>query len=106
MFQSSCEKQFHILNTNFEISIGHLRLGWKFEPSQSGWHGEHQPFRPVPNGHRPTEAGGQLQVLQCSNCQVFNSYVCSLNYTLLAITEMPNNESTGIHTLSLPPLLL
>ena len=39
-------------------------------------------------------------------CQVFDSYVRSSNCALLAITEMPNNEVTGIHTLSLPPLLL
>ena len=39
-------------------------------------------------------------------CQVFDSYVCSSNYALLTITELPNNELTGIHTLSLPPLLL
>ena len=37
MFQSLCEKQFCVLNTNFKIgnfkiSVGHLRLGWKFEP--------------------------------------------------------------------------
>ena len=38
--------------------------------------------------------------------QVFDSYVHSMNYALLAITELPNNELTGIHTLSLPPLLL
>ena len=24
--------EFHILNTNFKITIGHLRLGLKFEP--------------------------------------------------------------------------
>ena len=39
-------------------------------------------------------------------CQVFDSYVRSSNYALLAIAELPNNELTGIHTLSLPPLLL
>ena len=36
-------------------------------------------------------------------CQVFDSYVHSSNYALLAIAEMPNNELTSIHTLSLPP---
>ena len=39
-------------------------------------------------------------------CQVFDSYVCSSNYALLTIAEMPNNELTSIHTLSLPPLHL
>ena len=39
-------------------------------------------------------------------CQVFYSYVCSSNYALLAIAEMPNNELTSIRTLSLPPLHL
>ena len=39
-------------------------------------------------------------------CQVFDSYVHSSNYALLAIAELPNNELTSIHTLSLPPLLL
>ena len=34
-------------------------------------------------------------------------FICLLkNYILLAITKLPNNELTGIHTLSLPPLLL
>ena len=37
-------------------------------------------------------------------CQVFDSYVYLLNYALLTIAEMPNNELTSIHTLSLPPL--
>ena len=41
-----------------------------------------------------------------NNCQVFDSYVRSSNYALLAIAELPNNELTSIHTLSLPPLLL
>ena len=40
------------------------------------------------------------------SCQVFDSYVRSSNYALLAITKMPNNELNGIHTLSLSPLLL
>ena len=35
----------------------------------------------------------------------FDSYVRSTNYALLAITKLPNNELTGIHILSLPPLL-
>ena len=39
-------------------------------------------------------------------CQVFDSYVHSSNYALLVIAELPNNELTSIHTLSLPPLLL
>ena len=39
-------------------------------------------------------------------CQVLDSYVCSSNYALLAIAELPNNELTSIHTLSLPPLLM
>ena len=33
-------------------------------------------------------------------------YIRSMSYTLLAITELPNNELTGIHTHNLPPLLL
>ena len=41
-----------------------------------------------------------------TDCQVFDSYVHSSNYALLAIAEMPNNELTSIHTLSLPPLHL
>ena len=39
-------------------------------------------------------------------CQVFDSYVCSLSYALLTITELSNDELSNIHTLSLPPLLL
>ena len=39
-------------------------------------------------------------------CQVFDSYVHSSSYALLTFTELPNNELTGIHTLSLPHLLL
>ena len=39
-------------------------------------------------------------------CQVFDSYVRSSNYALLAIAKMLNNELTSIHTLSLPPLHL
>ena len=39
-------------------------------------------------------------------CQVFDSYVHSSNNALLTIAEMPNNELTSIHTLSLPPLHL
>ena len=41
-----------------------------------------------------------------NNYQVFDSYVRSSNYALLAIAKLPNNELTSIHTLSLPPLLL
>ena len=33
-------------------------------------------------------------------------YIRLMSYALLAITELPNNELTSIHTLSLPPLLL
>ena len=29
-----------------------------------------------------------------------------MSYALLAITELPNNELTGIHTPNLPPLRL
>ena len=39
-------------------------------------------------------------------CQVFDSYVHSPNCALLAIAEMPNDQLTSIHTLSLPPLHL
>ena len=39
-------------------------------------------------------------------CQVFDSYVRSSDYALLTIAEMPNNELTSIHTLSLQPLHL
>ena len=35
-----------------------------------------------------------------------NTYVRYLNYALLVIAEMPNDELTGNHTLSLPPLYL
>ena len=47
-----------------------------------------------------------LHGINNSKCQVFDSYVRSSTYALLAIAELPNNELTGIHTLSLPPLLL
>ena len=36
-------------------------------------------------------------------CQGIYSF---MSYALFAITELPNNELTSIHTLSLPPLLL
>ena len=49
---------------------------------------------------------GWIPYLGCIACQVFDSYVRSSNYALLAIAEMPNNELTSIHTLSLPPLHL
>ena len=39
-------------------------------------------------------------------CQVFDSYIRYLSYALSVITEMPNYELTGNHTLSLPPLYL
>ena len=39
-------------------------------------------------------------------CQVFDSYVHSSNYALLAIAEMPYNELTSIHTLSPATLAL
>ena len=35
-----------------------------------------------------------------------NTYVRYLSYALLAIAELPNDELTGNHTLSLPPLCL
>ena len=35
-----------------------------------------------------------------------NTYVRYLNYALLIIAELPNDELTGNHTLSLPPLCL
>ena len=35
-----------------------------------------------------------------------NTYVQYLSYALLIITELPNDELTGNHTLSLPPLYL
>ena len=66
----------------------------------------------------PLNAKGNVASIVCNHwkflgdiihscvCQVFDSYVRSLNYTLLAIAKLPNNELTGIHTLSLPPLLL
>ena len=47
-----------------------------------------------------------LSFTKQKGCQVFNSYVRSSNYALLAIAKLPNNELTSIHTLSLPPLLL
>ena len=36
----------------------------------------------------------------------FDSYVQYLSYDILTIAEMPNNELTSNHTLSLPPLHL
>ena len=51
-------------------------------------------------------SAGELVNFTSGMCQVFDSYVRSSNYALLAITELPNNELTCIHTLSLPPLLL
>ena len=47
-----------------------------------------------------------LSFTKQKGCQVFDSYVCSSNYALLAIAEMSNDELTSIHTLSLPPLHL
>ena len=41
-----------------------------------------------------------------STFQGIDSHVRSSSYALLAITELPNNELTSVHTLSLPPLLL
>ena len=35
-----------------------------------------------------------------------NTYVRYLSYALLVIAELPNDELTGNHTLSLPPLCL
>ena len=35
-----------------------------------------------------------------------NTYVRYLNYALLIIAELPNDELTGNHTLNLPPLCL
>ena len=35
-----------------------------------------------------------------------NTYVRYLSYALLVIAELPNDEFTGNHTLSLPPLCL
>ena len=37
---------------------------------------------------------------------LINTYVRYLNYTLLVIAELPNDELTGNHTLSLPSLCL
>ena len=47
-----------------------------------------------------------LSFTKQKGCQVCNSYVRSSNYALLAIAQLPTNELTSIHTLSLPPLLL
>ena len=33
-------------------------------------------------------------------------YIRIMSYALFTVTELPNNELTSIHTLSLPPLLL
>ena len=38
-------------------------------------------------------------------CQCMR-YIRFMSYALFAVTELPNNELTSIHTLSLPPLLL
>ena len=35
-----------------------------------------------------------------------NMYYVEGWHSITTITELPNNELTGIHTLSLPPLLL
>ena len=37
-----------------------------------------------------------LSFTKQKGCQVFDSYVRSSNYALLAITELPNNELSGI----------
>ena len=47
-----------------------------------------------------------LSFTKQKGCQVFDSYVRSSSYALLAIAEMPNNELTSIDTLSLSPLHL
>ena len=46
--------------------------------------------------------GGPRWVYTCQGIR----YIHSMSYALLAITELPNNELTGIHTCDLPPLLL
>ena len=56
--------------------------------------------------YRRNKPWGDLNYRGRNYCQVFDSYVRSSNYALLTIAELPNNELTGIHTLSLPPLLL
>ena len=61
IFQNSCEKQFHILNTNFKIVVGHLRLGWTFEPRPI-W--PCRPFKPALHSCRSHESGGHLTLLQ------------------------------------------
>ena len=47
-------------------------------------------------------------IFYCNTCTVCQGmrYIRSMSYALLAITELPNNELTGIHTPNLPPLLL
>ena len=40
-----------------------------------------------------------------TQCQCMR-YIHFMSYTLFAVTKLPNNELTSIHTLSLPPLLL
>ena len=46
-----------------------------------------------------------LSFTKQKGCQCMR-YIHFMSYALLTITELPNNELTSIHTLSLPPLLL
>ena len=68
----------------------------------------------------PTGNPGSATAIMCKNmrCWKFNinaanyiryltnTYVRYLSYALLIIAELPNDELTGNHTLSLPPLYL
>ena len=62
---------------------------------------------PFGTGNRWPKMYGGFRRSPCSifqnhrYCQGIDSF-----YELLAITELPNNELTGIHTRDLPPLLL
>ena len=46
------------------------------------------------------------RIFRLQNRRDVKEYIHFMNYALFTVTELPNNELTGIHTLSLPPLLL
>ena len=45
-------------------------------------------------------------LVACVSRYSINTYVQYLSYALLVIAELPNDELTGNHTLSLPPPIL
>ena len=56
------------------------------------------------NGNQPSSPAWHLSVKSVKYS--INTYVRYLSYALLVIAELPNDELTGNHTLSLPPLCL